>query len=123
MIIKFILVVIISAFVSAGTSIIWPKITSRARPQVLQNIHDIAVKIPVGRQTEDILGLSATQTPTPINISSAASMITNTVVTTIEKKTTEIVVNQAVSELSKQFQTLPAEQKVQIKKIICQPEP
>ena len=118
---QFIFVFIASGAAVAAASLLWPKFTATARPKPLQEIRDVVVQTPVGKNAAVILGVQDESSVKPVNVASAASSVVTNIITTIEKKSQEIVTRQVVEQLVRQVDQMPAEQKKQVQDAVCKP--
>ena len=118
--IKFIFVLIMSGAVLSVASIAWPRLTSQPRPVPLEQVHTIVSGTQIGQSVAQVLGVT-TPAVQPIDPKQIFQSAVQTVVTTVERRTQEVVVENAVKQLNNQFDQLPQEQKQQIQSIICKP--
>ncbi len=121
-VIKFVLVAIASGAAVSLVSIVWPRLTAKPIPAPLQSVQDVVLGTEIGQQTAETLGVASPSAVTPIDPKQVVQSTIQTVVTTIERRTQEVIVENAVKQLSNQFDQLPQEQKQQIQTIICKPE-
>lgn len=120
---RFILVTIGTSLVISAASIMWPKLTTKARPQALQVVHDVVIKTSAGQQLSNVLGVTDETSVQPINISSVASTVANGAVSALTKQAQNVVVTQATNEIAKQYDQLSPDQKQVLENIICKPTP
>lgn len=120
--VKFIVVLVIAFFIAGFVSIAWPYITTAPRPAPLTALYSVVSQTPLGENTARVLGASTNGSTTPINISTVGKSVTSSVVAAAQHKAQEIITTHAVRELTKQFQTLPDDQKKQIQEVICKPQ-
>lgn len=118
---KFLIVGLMSGIVVGFVSLVWPRLTAQPRPVPLKEVHDTILGTQVGQQAAQALGVSGDTGVTPVNPGQVVRSVIESVVTTVEHRTQEVVVENAVKQLTGQFTTLPAEQKQQIQAIICKP--
>ncbi len=102
-------------------SLIWPKFTTQPRPLPLGQVRDLVLATKTGQSIAQVLGVTNESTIEPINISSVASSVTESVISGVQHRAQSIVVHQAVKELTKQFDQLPQEQQQEIQQLICKP--
>lgn len=119
---KFIIVGLGSGIIVSAISLLWPRLTAQPRPAPLEKVHEIILGTQVGQEAAETLGVASPSAITPINPGQIARSVVETVVTTVEKRTQEVVVKNAVKQLNNQFDQLPQEQKQQIQSIICKPQ-
>ncbi len=118
---KFLIVGVFAGVVVGLVSLLWPKLTSQVRPVPLQQIHDTILGFQVGQQAAQTLGVTNDSAVAPVNPGQVVRSVVESVVTTVEHRTQQIVVENAVKQLSGQFSSLPQEKKQQIQAIICKP--
>jgi len=118
---QFILSTAISLSILAGGSIAWPRITTAPRPKLLDDVHNMVMRTPVGQQTANVLGVSDEQNIQPINVSAIVFGGLNSVKDAVQQRVQATIVGNAVNELNRRFDSLPVEQKQQIQSIICRP--
>ncbi|MBI4029175.1 MAG: hypothetical protein HY376_02315 [Candidatus Blackburnbacteria bacterium] len=119
--IKVVAIGLISALTVGLVSLAWPRLTPQARPVPLQKVHDVVLETQVGQQAAQTLGVTDEKNVVPINPSAVVASVATSIVTTIEKRTQQVVVENAVKQLTNQFDQLPQDQKQQIQTIICKP--
>ena len=120
-VIQFILAIAVATTSLAGGSLVWPRFTSQERPKLLQEVHDLVIRTPVGQETAQVLGVSDETHVEPINVGQAVGAAFNGVRTAVQNRVQTIIVGNAVNQLSAQFDRLPIEQKEQIQQILCKP--
>lgn len=119
--IKFIAIGLVSAGAMSVVSLVWPKLTLKPRPVPLQQIHDVVLGTKIGEQAAQTLGVADEAKVTPINPSAVVASVASSLVATAEKRVQQVVVENAVKQLTNQFDQLPQDQKQQIQTIICKP--
>jgi hypothetical protein len=119
---KFILVLVVAAIFVSVASVAWPYVTQVPRPAPMTAIYNIVAQTPLGQNTQRVLGASAGATQTPISISSVGKSISSSVITAAQSKAQQIITTHAARELTKQFSSLPEDQKKEIQAIICEPK-
>lgn len=118
-IIRFIGAFLVAAALTAGTSIVWPKLTGRERPDVLGQIYNAITKTEAGKQADDVLG-EVTETVTDPNaVASASSSVVNNVTTAVQEKAQEVVTHKIVEEVIRRYEVLPVDEKEFMKDAIC----
>ena len=118
---QFIFVFIAAGATAVAGSLLWPKFTATARPKPLQDVRDVVIQTQIGKNAATILGVQDESSVKPVNVASAASSVVTNIISTIEKKSQEIVTRQVVEQLVRQVDQMPAEQKKQVQEIICKP--
>ena len=118
---QFIFVFIAVGATAVAGSLLWPKFTATARPKPLQEVRDAVVQLPVGKEAAKILGVQDESSVKPVNVASAASSVVTNIISTIEKKSQELVTRQVVEQLVRQVDQMPAEQKKQVQDVLCKP--
>lgn len=118
---KFLLTLAVSGVTVGAGSLLWPKLTSKPRPQTLNQVRDIVLQIPVGKQAAETLGVVDESAVRPINVSSVAAGLVNTIVSSVEQRAQTIVASQITTQIIKQYEQLPLEQKREIKETVCKP--
>lgn len=111
----------VSGIAVSVISLAWPKLTKEVRPAPLQQVHDTVLGTKVGQQAATALGVTDEASVTPINPGQVLGSVVTTIVTTVEKRTQEVIVENAVKQLTNQFDQLPQDQKQQIQTVICKP--
>lgn len=119
---KFIIVGLGSGVLVSIASLVWPRLTVQPRPAPLEKVREIVIQTEIGKNAAEILGVASPSSVTRINPSQIARTAVESVVTTVEKRAQEVVVENAVKQLSNQFNGLPQEQKQQIQSVICKPQ-
>lgn len=115
-------IIAISTALTVGLgSLLWPKLTAKARPKPLTEVRNVVMQTPVGQQAAAILGVTDESTVTPINVSSVASSLVSGIVLSVGQKAQEVVTRQAVQQLLRQVDQLPLSEKQQIQEALCKP--
>ena len=99
-------------------SIGWTKFTDKPEPEALSKIRDIALETSVGTKVADVLGVSD---DLQIDVSSVAGSLVGAVGNAVKSKATDIVIHQAIEQISSQYNNLSSDQKKQIQELICKP--
>lgn len=120
-VIQFVLAIAVATTSLAGGSLVWPRLTTQERPKLLQEVHDIVIRTPLGQETAQVLGVSDEAAIEQINVSQIVGGAINGVKTAVQNRVQTIIVGNAVNQLSSQFDRLPKEQKTQIQQILCKP--
>lgn len=118
---RFFLALMVAVTTLAGGSLLWPRLTTRPRPKLLQDVHDLVLRTPMGQHSADVLGVSDEAAVEPINIGAVVGSAVYGAKIAIQKRVQNVVVINAVNSLSRRFESLPPEQKEQIQEILCKP--
>ncbi|MBI3576743.1 hypothetical protein HY086_01750 [Candidatus Gottesmanbacteria bacterium] len=121
-IIRFVLVAGSTVSVVVIVALLWPKLTSRARPQVLQAVRDTALTTQPGKEAAKILGVDNESNLKPINVNSAIASVAGTVTAAVGEKTKEIIAQQVSTQIVNQYTQLSAPQQQQVQQFICKPQ-
>lgn len=118
---RFILAVTV-AFIALGSgSLMWPRLTDRPRPFLLQYIHDVVLRTPTGQQAANVLGVSDEANVERINLGQVAAGVVVSAKTAVQNRIRTIVVGNAVNQLNRQFDHLSDDQKIVVRQAICEP--
>ena len=117
------LAVVVFGVTLSGGSLVWPRVTSAPRPQLLQEVHDSVVKTPQGAAAAQVLGVADDKNVQPINLGNIANNAWNGIKSTVQKRATTIVMSQVTSQLNSQYQKLPRDQQQALQEIICHSSP
>jgi hypothetical protein len=120
-ILQFILALAVAGTSLASGSLVWPRLTTDARPKLLQDVHDIVLKTDIGRQSAQVLGVADEANVEPINPAKIVGGAIDGVKNIVQQRIQTVIVGNAVHQLSSQFERLPKEQKEQIQQILCVP--
>ena len=121
LVVQLLLAVAVFGVTLSGGSLVWPRITSAPRPQLLQEVHDRVIQTAPGQQAAQVLGVADEQTVEPINISDIASNAVNSVKAAAEKRAQTIIMAQISAQLTNQYEKLPEDQQLELQQIICPP--
>lgn len=113
LVVQLVLAIAVFGVTLSGGSLVWPKVTSAPRPQLLQEVHDTVVKTPIGAQAARIIGTDQ------INFAALANGAWNGIKNAAEKRATTIVMSQVTQQLNNQYEKLPKDQKKALQEIIC----
>ncbi len=119
--IKFLAVGLLLLATIGIVSLAWPRFTTQPRPAPLEKVHEIVLGTEMGQEAAQTLGVASPSGIAPINPGQIVQSVVQSVVTTVERRTQEVVVQNATKQLTSQFDQLPPEQKQQIQSIICKP--
>lgn len=120
--VRFILIAGASASVVVIIALLWPRLTSRPRPQVLNAVRDTALRTQQGQEAAKILGVENEGSVKPINVNSSVASIAGVVTTAVQEKTKEIIAQQITTQIVNQYQGLPQPQQQQLQEFICKPK-
>ncbi len=104
-------------------SLLWPRLTDRPRPKLLQDVHDIVLKTPMGQEAAQVLGVSDEASVTPINFGQVTASAVSGVKEAVRARIQKIIVGNAVNQLSRQMNNLSDEQRSFVEEAICKPQP
>lgn len=121
LVVQLFLAVAVFGITLSGGSLVWPKITSAPRPQLLQQVHDSVIKTPMGSQAASVLGVSDEQKVQPISLGQIAGNIGNSIKSAAQDRAQTIIMSQVMGQLTSQYEKLPPEQKAELQQIICKP--
>jgi len=120
LVVQLVLAVAVFGITLSGGSLVWPRVTSQPRPQLLQEVHDAVIKTPQGEQAAQVLGVT-TDNVQPVNLGQIAGTIGNDIKTAAQKRAQTIITAQIVGQLSNGYDKLPKDQQQQLQQIICKP--
>lgn len=118
---RFILACMVAITALGSGSLMWPRLSDKPRPKVLQNVHDLVLRTEVGQNAANVLGVSDEANVQKINFGEIASRAVGNARTAVQNRVRTVVVTNAVNSLSRRFDALPVEQKEQIQQILCKP--
>lgn len=119
---RFLLIAGASASVVVIVALLWPRLTSRPRPQVLQSVHDSALATAQGKEAAKILGVETEVGIKPISVNGAVASIAESITAVVQEKTKEIIAQQITTQIVNQYQNLPQPQQQQLQQFICKPQ-
>ena len=122
LVVQLVLAVFVFGVTLSGGSLVWPKITSAPRPQLLQEVHDTVVKTPQGAAAAAVLGVTD-DTTEPINLGAVANTAWNGIKSAAQKRATTIIMSQVTAQLMNQYEKLPLDQQQTLQDIICHASP
>ena len=118
---QFVIALAVAVTSLAGGSLVWPRLTTQARPQLLEKVHDMTIKTEAGQRAASVLGVSDESQVQPINVGNMVADGINGIKSAAQKRVQTIVVSNAVNELTRQFDKLPKEQQQYIQQALCKP--
>ncbi len=119
--IKFVSALLIAGAFVVGVSLMWPRLTSQPRPEVLTQVRDFIVQTPQGYEAANVLGVSDERNVEPFDIRVTAQTIAYNIMNSLRERATDVVVTHAVRQLQKKYEELPPDQQAQLQQIICVP--
>lgn len=119
--IKFIFVIVIAVLVTIAVSFIWPRISTRPRPEVLTRVKDFIASTPIGPTVTNVLGVSSEENMRPINIREVASNAATVTVNSVREYAANALFLSAVRQLAGQYNKLKPEQQKEVRDLICTP--
>ena len=118
--INFILALAVATTSLAGGSLIWPRLTTQPRPQLLEEVHNVVLKTQVGQETANVLGVSDERHVTPISPGQVAASALLGIKNAVQRRVTTVIVGNAINQLRSRFDGLPSGQQQEIRQIFCQ---
>lgn len=119
LVVQLVLAVAVFGVTLSGGSLVWPKITSSPRPQLLQEVHDTVVKTPQGAAAAAVLGVTDDKTVKPINLGVVANNAWNGIKSAVEKRAQTVVMSQVTAQLMNRYEKLSPDQQKTLQEIIC----
>jgi len=123
LVVQLFLAVVVFGVTLSGGSLVWPRVTSAPRPQLLQQVHDTVVKTPIGSQAAQVLGVTDDKTVQPINLGQVANTAWNGIKNAAQKRAQTILISQVTAQLMNQYEKLPRDQQKTLQEIICHSSP
>lgn len=121
LVVQLVLAVAVFGVTLSGGSLVWPRLTSAPRPQLLQQVHDTVIKTAPGATAAQVLGVTDDRTVQPINLAEVAGNIGNSIRVAAQKRAQTILMAQVTQQLTNQYEKLPKDQQQQLQQIICKP--
>jgi hypothetical protein len=118
-IVRFIAIAVVASVIAGVGSVAWPKFTTSVRPPIVEKVYEIAKNTSVGQKTRDVLGVTDTDSVTPIDFKSEAASLAATATTVVEKKIQTVIATQAVLQLMRQINSLDPNQQAEIRAVVC----
>lgn len=122
LVVQLALAAIVFGVTLSGGSLVWPRVTSAPRPQLLAQVHDAVIKTPAGVQAARVLGVSDESNVQPINVGQVAGNIGNSIKTSVQNRAQTIIMAQVREQLTNQYNKLPEAQQKEFQEIICKPK-
>jgi hypothetical protein len=123
LVVQLVLATLVFGVTLSGGSLVWPRVTSAPRPQLLQEVHDRVIKTPVGSQAAAVLGVTDDKSVQPINLGSIANNAWTGIKNAAQKRAQTIVMSQVTAQLTSQYEKLPKDQQKTLQEIICHSSP
>lgn len=117
----FIIALVVAVVSLSGGSLVWPRLTTAPRPQLLQQVHDVVIKTQPGEQAANVLGVQDEASVKPISLGELANNAVNGIKSAAQKRAQTIIMSQVTQQLTTQYERLNADQKTQLQQIVCQP--
>lgn len=118
---RFILALTVAVTALGSGSLMWPRLTDKPRPKLLQDVHDVVLKTPVGQNTANVLGVSDEGNVEPINVGAMVGGAVVKAKVAAQNRMRAMVVGNAVNQLNRQFDNLSPEQKTYVRQALCEP--
>ena len=122
-IVQFVIAAVVAAVSVTSGSLLWPRFTDQPRPQVLERVKEAALTTEAGKNAALVLGVSDEKQIQKIRIDQMIVSGIDGVKNSLTARIETILVTQAVRELSRQFDKLPADQRTYIQEALCKPSP
>jgi hypothetical protein len=119
LVVQLVLAVAVFGVTLSGGSLVWPRVTSAPRPQLLQEVHDTVIKTPVGANAAQVLGVTDDKKVAPINLGDLANNAWNGIKSAAQKRAQTILMFQVTAQLTNQYEKLPKDQQKTLQDIIC----
>lgn len=123
LVVQLVLAITVFGVTLSGGSLVWPRITSAPRPQLLQEVHDAVIKTAPGHQVATVLGVTDDKSVQPINLGTLAGNAWNGIKSAAQKRAQTIVMSQVTQQLNSQYEKLPKDQQKLLQQIICNSSP
>ena len=116
----------IGAFIAASVlvitaSIIWPNITKKDRPELLEKVHEQVIETDAGRRAEEVLGGATVFDTLPGRVQTVAGSVSAAATTFIGERTEEVVTRRIIEEVTKRYETMSEDEKNKMRELICTP--
>ncbi len=123
LVVQLVLAALVFGVTLSGGSLVWPRVTSAPRPQLLQQVHDTVIKTPAGNQVAQVLGVTDDKSVQPVNLGQAANNAWNGIKNAAQKRVQTIIMSQVTAQLTSQYGKLPKDQQKTLQEIICTSSP
>lgn len=118
---RFLLALTVAVTALGSGSLMWPRLTDRPRPALLQKVHDIVLQTPTGQNAAEVLGVSDEANVEPINVGQVIGGAVGRAKEAVQNRVRTVVVTNAVNQLNRQFDHLNDDQKTVVRQAICEP--
>lgn len=115
------IVLVTTGLTFAAGSLLWPRITRQPAPPIVNETKQAILRTSLGQEAAEILGVKDQENIQPINPAVVVQSALTTVTKSLEDRATQIVIQQAVSQLQNQLDKLPPAQKQEIQAQLCIP--
>lgn len=119
---RFILALTIAITALGSGSLMWPRLTDKPRPKLLQDVHDMVLKTSVGVNAANVLGVSDEANVEKIDVGAMVGGAVLGAKIAVQNRIRTMVVGNAVNQLNRQFDNLSSEQKTYVRQALCEPE-
>lgn len=119
LILKFIISLITTFTVVAGTSLVWPKITNYPRPEPLTQVRNMVLTTDIGKSVAQTLGVQDEKTVVPVNVGAVAGSAISSAAAGVQQKAADAVTREIIVQIVKKIETLAPDQQQVIKEQIC----
>jgi hypothetical protein len=119
LVVQLVLATLVFGVTLSGGSLVWPRVTSAPRPQLLQQVHDTVIKTQVGNHAAQVLGVTDDKKVAPINLGNLANDAWNGIKNVAQKRAQTIIMSQVTTQLMNQYEKLPKDQQKTLQEIIC----
>jgi hypothetical protein len=119
LILKFIISLVITFTVVAGTSLVWPKLTSYPRPEPLTQVRNMVLTTDIGKSVAQTLGVQDEATVVPVDIGTVAGSAISSAAAGVQQKASDAVTREIILQVVNKIETLAPDQQQIIKEQIC----
>ncbi len=119
---RFILALTVAVTALGSGSLMWPRLTDKPRPKVLQDVHDIVLRTSVGQNVANVLGVSDEANVEQIDFGQIAAGAAGNAKRAVQNRIRTVIVGHVVNQLDRQFDNLSPEQKTYVRQALCEPE-
>jgi len=120
--VRFFLALSIAVVALGSGSLMWPRLSDKPRPKLLQNVHDLVMKTTAGQNAANVLGVSDEANVQKLDFGQMASSAVLGAKTAVQDRVRTVVVTNAVNQLNRQFDNLSDDQKIYVRQAICEPQ-
>lgn len=119
LILKFIISLVSTFVVVAGTSLVWPKLTNYPRPEPLTQVRNVVLDTSIGKGVAQALGVQDEASATPVNIGAVAGTAISSAAASVQQKAAAAVTREIIIQVVNKIETLNPDQQQAIKDQIC----